>query len=54
MSVEQLIERLKKMPPYYEVQAHFEGVEVEDFESDVFDVTIDESCKRVNLEIQQG
>ena len=53
MSVEQLIERLKKVPYYYEVQAHIEGVEVEDFESDVFDVTVDESSKRVNLEITQ-
>ena len=52
MSVEQLIERLQAMPPYYEVDAFCPGVEVSDFESAVVDVGIDPLTKKVLIEFQ--
>ena len=50
MSVEQLIERLQKMPSYYEVKAFAHGVEIEDFYNEIVDVGIDVVTKDVLLE----
>ena len=47
MSVEQLIERLQKMPYHYEVKAFAHGVEIEDFYNDVIDTDIDIVTKEV-------
>jgi hypothetical protein len=50
MSVEQLIERLQKMPAHYEVKAFAPGVEIEDFYNQIVDVGIDIVTKDVLLE----
>lgn len=52
MSVEQLIERLNKMPFHYEVRIFCPGVEIRDFETDVVDVEVDPFTKNVLLEFQ--
>lgn len=52
MSVEQLIERLQKMPHHYEVEAFCPGVELRDFESKIVDVGIDIVTKKVQLEFE--
>ena len=50
MSVEELIERLQKMPPYYEVKAFARGVEIDDFYNHIVGVEIDIVTKDVLLE----
>lgn len=54
MSVEQLIEKLQKMPPHYEVKAYEEGCDIGDFSSDVFEVELWSPQKEIHLTIETG
>ena len=52
MTTEELIERLQKLPPLYEVNAFVPGVEIDDFWSPVVDVQVDIVTKQILLEFQ--
>jgi hypothetical protein len=52
MNCEELIEKLKKYPPYFEVQIFHDGqAESEDLHADIFDTEIFGAEKIVNIEI---
>jgi len=50
MSVEQLIERLQKLPQHYECMVFVRGIEVDDCSSDIVDVVTDVEIKQVLIE----
>ena len=52
MTTEELIERLQKLPPLYDVNAFVPGVEIDDFWSPVVDVQLDIVTKQILLEFQ--
>ena len=49
MTVAELITSLQSMPPEYRVQGFMQGVEIEDFESDIFLVERVPEMKVVDL-----
>ena len=49
MNVSELIEKLQAMPPDYRVQGFMQGVEIEDFESDIIEVERVPEMKVVDL-----
>ena len=52
MTTEELIVKLKTLPPLYEVNAFVPGVEIDDFWSPVVDVQVDIVTKQILLEFQ--
>ena len=52
MTTEELIERLQKLPPLYEVNAFVPGVEIDDFWSPIVYVQTDVVTKQILLEFE--
>ena len=50
MTTEELIEKLKTMPPLYDVEVFARGVEIDDFYQGIVAVESDVICKKVMLE----